>query len=143
MLATDFVAELAVSLAVQGERAEALTLVDESIAIQVKFGRPLHLPALFLAKGLAFASGNMPDILSVEECLGEAMRLARQQSALSFELRAGLELARVWIDRGEVQRAHDLVEPIYRQFSEGFATPDLIVAKNMIEPTSTMSRQAG
>jgi predicted ATPase len=71
------------------------------------------------------------------------MSLARQQSALSFELRAGLELARVWIDRGEVQRAHDLVEPIYRQFSEGFATPDLIVAKKMLEPTGAMARQAG
>jgi predicted ATPase/DNA-binding winged helix-turn-helix (wHTH) protein len=143
MLATDFVSELAVNLAMQGERAEALTLVDESIAIQVKFGRPLHLPALFLAKGLALAWGDMPDIRSVEECLGEAMRLARQQSALSFELRAGLELAHVWIDRGEVQRAHDLVEPIYRQFSEGFATPDLVVAKKMLEPTGAMSRQAG
>jgi predicted ATPase/DNA-binding winged helix-turn-helix (wHTH) protein len=143
MLATDFVSELAVNLARQGERAEALTLVDESIAIQVKFGRPLHLSALFLAKGLAFASGDMPDIRSLEECLREAMRLARQQSALSFELRAGLELARVWIDRGEVQRARDLVERIYRQFSEGFATPDLIVAKKMLEPTGVMSRQAG
>jgi predicted ATPase/DNA-binding winged helix-turn-helix (wHTH) protein len=143
MLATDFVSELAVNLAMQGEPAEALTLVDESIAIQVKFGRPLHLPALFLAKGLALAWGDMPDIRSVEQCLGEAMRLARQQSALSFELRAGLELAHVWIDRGEVQRAHDLVEPIYRQFSEGFATPDLVVAKKMLEPTGAMSRQAG
>jgi predicted ATPase len=85
----------------------------------------------------------MPDIRSVEECLSEAMRLARQQSALSFELRAALELARVWIDGGEVQRAHDLVKPIYRQFSEGFATPDLIVAKKMLEPTGAMSRQAG
>jgi predicted ATPase/DNA-binding winged helix-turn-helix (wHTH) protein len=143
MLATDFVSELAVNLAMQGERAEALTLVDESIAIQVKFGRPLHLPALFLAKGLALAWGDMPDIRPVEECLREAMQLAREQSALSFELRAGLELAHVWIDRGEVQRAHDLVEPIYRQFSEGFATPDLIVAKKMLEPTGAMSRQAG
>jgi predicted ATPase/DNA-binding winged helix-turn-helix (wHTH) protein len=139
MLATDFVSELAVNLAMQGERAEALTLVDEAIAIQVKHGRPLHLPALFLAKGLTFASGDMPDIRSVEESLREAMRLARQQSALSFELRAGLELARVWIDRGEVQRAHNLVEPIYRQFSEGFATPDLIVARKMLEPTGAMA----
>jgi hypothetical protein len=127
----------------QGERAQALALVDEWIAIQVEFGRPLHLPALFLAKGLAFASGAKPDGRSVEECLREAMRLARQQSALSFELRAGLELARVWIDRGEVQRADDLVEPIYRQFSEGFATPDLVVAKKILEPTGAMSRQGG
>ena len=143
MLATDFVSELAMSLAKRGEREEALTLVDESIAIQVKLGRPLHLPALFLAKGLAFGSGDTPDVQSVEECLSEAMRLARQQSALSFELRAGLELARVWIDRGEIQRAHDLVEPICRQFSEGFATPDLIVAKKMLEPAGAMARQAG
>jgi predicted ATPase/DNA-binding winged helix-turn-helix (wHTH) protein len=143
MLATDFVSELAVNLAMQGERAEALTLVDESIDVQVKYGRPLHLPALFLAKGLAFASGDMPDIVSVEESLTEAMSLARRQSALSFELRAGLELARVWNDRGEVQRAHDLVEPIYRQFSEGFATPDLIVAKKMLEATGAMAPQAG
>jgi predicted ATPase/DNA-binding winged helix-turn-helix (wHTH) protein len=139
MLATDFVSELAVSLAKQGERGEALTLVDESIAIQVKLGRPLHLPALYLAKGLTFASGEMPDIQSLEVCLGEAMRLARQQSALSFELRAGLQLARVWIDRGELQRAHDLVEPIYRQFSEGFATPDLIVAKKVLEPAGAIA----
>jgi predicted ATPase/DNA-binding winged helix-turn-helix (wHTH) protein len=143
MLATDFVSELAVSLAKRGEREEALTLVDESIAIQIELGRPLHLPALFLAKGLTFASGDMPDIQSVEGCLREAMSLARQQSALSFELRAGLELARVWIDRGEVERAYDLVEPIYRQFSEGFATPDLIVARKMLEPTGAMARQAG
>ena len=143
MLATDFVSELAVNLALQGKRGEALTLLDSSIATQVKSGRPLHLPALFLAKGLAFASGHLPDIRSVEECLREAMRLARQQSALSFELRAGLELARVWIGRGEVQRAHDLVAPIYSQFSEGFATPDLIVARKMIEPTGAMARQAG
>jgi predicted ATPase/DNA-binding winged helix-turn-helix (wHTH) protein len=143
MLATDFVSELAVSLAKRGEREEALTLVDESIAIQVELGRPLHLPALFLAKGLTFASGDIPDIQSVEESLREAMRLARQQSALSFELRAGLELARVWIDRGEVERAYDLVEPIYRQFSEGFATPDLVVAKKMLETTGAMAGQAG
>jgi hypothetical protein len=58
-------------------------------------------------------------------------------------LRAGLALARVWIDRGEVQRVHNLVEPVYRQFSEGFATPDLIVAKKMLEPTAAMTHQAG
>ncbi|PYJ40184.1 MAG: hypothetical protein DME86_12925 [Verrucomicrobia bacterium] len=60
------------------------------------------------------------------------MTFARQQSALSFELRAGLELARIWIERGEVQRAHDLIGPIYGQFTEGFRTPDLVLAKEML-----------
>src|SRR5229473_5874012 len=53
MLVTDFVAELAVSLARQNERAEALALIDRSIATQLNLKRPLHLPALFLSKGIA------------------------------------------------------------------------------------------
>ena len=134
MLVTDFVSELAVILAKQGDRAGALALVDGAIATQLAAKRHLHLPALLLAKGLAFLSGGSPENNSAQQCFEQAMGLARQQSALSFELRAGLELARVWLDRGEVRPAHDLVEPIYGKFSEGFATPDLV---------GRMARQAG
>ena len=135
MLKTDFISELAVSLARQNERMEALALVDESIAAQVKANRPLHLPALFLAKGLVFASGDVTEIRAAEACFERAMMQARQQSALSFELRAGLEMARMWIGHGEHQRVGDLIGPIYSRFSEGFATPDLILAKRMLEQT--------
>jgi len=136
MLVTDFVAELAVSLAKQNARAEALALVDGSIAAQVRANRPLHLPALYLAKGLVFASGDVTEVGSAEACFEQAMTQARQQSALSFELRAGLELARVWIGRGEFTRAHDLIGPVYCRFSEGFATPDLKLAAAMLDRTA-------
>jgi predicted ATPase/DNA-binding winged helix-turn-helix (wHTH) protein len=134
MLRTDFISELAVSLARQNERIEALALVDESIAAQLKANRPLHLPALFLAKGLVFASGGVTESRSAQACFEQAMTRARQQSAVSFELRAGLEMARLWIGQGERQSAGDLIGPIYSRFSEGFATPDLILAKRMLEP---------
>jgi predicted ATPase len=127
-----FVSELAVGLAKQGALAQGLALLDESIAIQVRAKKALHLPALFLAKGLAFASGDAPDLQPAEECFEKAVALARQQLTLSFELRAGLELARIWIGRSEIRRAHDLMGPIYNRFSEGFATPDLILAKEML-----------
>lgn len=136
MLAPDFVADLAVCLAKQNERAEALTLLDESIAAQIKSKRPLHVPALFLAKGLAFASGQVADIQSAEQCLQKAMILAEEQSGLSFQLRAGLELARIWIGRGQLQSARDLIRPIYNRFSEGFTTPDLNLAKGILERTA-------
>jgi predicted ATPase len=126
------VSELAVGLAKQGALAEGLALLDESIAIQVRAKKAPHLPALFLAKGLAFASGEAPDLQPAEECFEKAVALARQQSTLSFELRAGLELARIWMGRSEIRRAHDLIEPIYNRFSEGFATPDLILANEML-----------
>jgi len=71
------------------------------------------------------------------------MMQAQRESALPFELRAGLELARVWIGRGEVQRAHDLISPVYGRFSEGFTTPDLILARQILEQTSVRERQTG
>jgi predicted ATPase/DNA-binding winged helix-turn-helix (wHTH) protein len=143
MLVTDFVSELAVSLAKQNERTEALALIDASIATQLRSNRPLHLPALFLAKGLAFVCGETRQNELAQECFEEAMTLAGQQSALSFELRAGLELARLWIDWGRVERVHDLIGPIYRRFAEGLATPDLVLARQILEQTNVRVRPAG
>jgi predicted ATPase len=94
-----------------------------------------------LAKGSAFASGEGPEDLLAEEFFAKAMMQARQESALPFELRAGLELARVWIGRGELQRAHDLIKPVYSRFSEGLATPDLISARRILEQTSVPARR--
>src|SRR5882762_4259459 len=140
---SDIVSELAVSLAKQNVRAEALALIDRSVAAVVRTKKPLHLPAFFLAKGSAFASGDVPEGLLAEEFFAKAMMQARQESALPFELRAGLELARIWIGRGEVQRAHDLISPVYSRFSEGLATPDLILARRILGQTSVRARQTG
>jgi ribosomal protein L20 len=76
-----------------------------------------------------------------QECFEEAMTLAGQQSALSFELRAGLELAQLWIDRGQIRRAHDLIGPIYGRFIEGLATPDLVLARQILEQTNIPARR--
>ena len=135
VLTSDLVSELTVSLAKQNARSEALALIDRSIAAAIKANKPLHLPAFFLAKGSAFASGGVPENHLAEEFFAKAMMQARQESALPFELRAGLELARIWIGRGEVQRAHDLISPVYSQFSEGLTTPDLILARRILEQT--------
>ena len=143
VLTSDFVSELTVSLAKQNARSEALALIDRSIAAVIKAKKPLHLPAFFLAKGSAFASGDVPESLLAEEFFAKAMMQARQESALPFELRAGLELAHIWISRGEVQRAHDLISPVYSRFSEGLTTPDLISARRILEQTSAPARQTG
>jgi predicted ATPase len=71
------------------------------------------------------------------------MALAGQQSALSFELRAGLELARLWIGQGQIRRAYDLIGPIYGRFTEGLATPDLILARQILEQANIQARQTG
>lgn len=143
MLVTDFVSELAVGLAKQNERAEALALINGSIATQLGSKRPLHLPALFLAKGSVLSYGESQQRDLAVGCFEEAMTLAAQQSALSFELRAGLEIARIWVDRGQIRRAHELIGAIYGRFTEGFETPDLVLARQILEQTRVRARQAG
>jgi tetratricopeptide (TPR) repeat protein len=143
VVTSDLVAELTVSLAKQNARSEALELIDRSIAAVIKANRLLRLPAFFLARGSALASGEAPESLLAEEFFAKTMIQARQESALPFELRAGLELARIWIGRGELQRAYDLISPVYRRFSEGFTTPDLVLAREILEQTSVRGEHPG
>jgi len=137
ILVPDFAVELAVCLAKQNDRAEALALVDEAITGQNEVKMVVHLPALFLAKALVFTHGDAPDLKSAEEFFEKSIALAREQSALSYELRAGLGLAQIWIGNGEVQRARDLIRPICSRFSEGFGTSDLILAREILNESSS------
>jgi len=43
-----------------------------------------------------------------------------------------MSLARLWQQQGQRAAARDLLAPIYGWFTEGFATPDLIAAKALI-----------
>ena len=133
LLVTEFAADMAVYLAKQNEREEAVALVDEAIASFVEVNMLIHLPVLLMTKALVHIHGRAPDIKSAKDYLERSISLAREGSALSYELRAALHLARIWIAEGEVQRARDLIGPIYSRFSEGFGAPDLIVAREMLD----------
>jgi predicted ATPase len=50
-----------------------------------------------------------------------------------WELRAASDLARLWSEQGEKQKAYDLLAPLYGWFSEGFDTPDLRQAKALLD----------
>jgi predicted ATPase len=69
----------------------------------------------------------------VERELQEALAVARQQKAKSWELRAATSLARLWLSQGKNQEARDLLVPVYDWFTEGFDTPDLKNAKALLE----------
>ena len=61
------------------------------------------------------------------------VEIAREQQAKSWELRAAMSLARLWRDQGKVQRARELLAPVYVWFTEGFNTRDLKDAKALLD----------
>ncbi len=76
---------------------------------------------------------NAPDAATAAEtALSRSLELARQQSTLSWELRAAMSLGRLWQRSGRVTEARDLVAATYDRFTEGFGSADLATARQLI-----------
>jgi predicted ATPase/class 3 adenylate cyclase len=76
------------------------------------------------------------DPTAAEARFGRAAATARQQGAKLWELRATTRLARLWREQGRRGEAHDLLSPLYSQFTEGFGTPDLQAASAILRETA-------
>ena len=61
-----------------------------------------------------------------------ALEFARDQEALSLELRAVSSLARLLAGRGEKAEARSLLASVYERFDEGRDTADLVAAKDLL-----------
>jgi adenylate cyclase len=68
-----------------------------------------------------------------EADLRRALEITRQQESPALQLRAARDLAWLLAEQGERRQAYDLLAPIHGWFTEGFATPDLIEAKALLE----------
>jgi len=71
-------------------------------------------------------------VAAAEACFQQALDVARRQGALSWELRAAMSLARFWRGQQRVNEARKLLAPVYRRFTEGFETADLVAAKALL-----------
>ena len=80
------------------------------------------------ARGGADGAGDR-----AEACFREALEMARGQSARSLELRAANSLARLWQGRGRRAEARALLERLLGEFDEGFDTPDLREAAELVQ----------
>jgi predicted ATPase len=70
---------------------------------------------------------------AAEDSFLHALTVARRQSAKFWELRAALDLARLWRDQGKRAEARDLLAPICGWFTEGSDTPVLQDAKALLD----------
>jgi predicted ATPase len=62
----------------------------------------------------------------------KAIKVARRQSARSWELRATTSLAHLLQKQGRTEEAHQMLAQIYGWFREGFETPDLKEAEALL-----------
>ena len=84
-------------------------------------------------EGVLLLERATPDALAAERSFENALEVAREQGAKSFELRAATSLATLWHGQGKRNEARELLGGVYGWFTEGFQTPDLQRAKSLLD----------
>ena len=122
---------LARACEIAGLIEEAVTLLDDALQIVEKTGERWFAAELNRHKGqLLLQQGHSE---TAEGLYRKALRIAVEQEAKLWELRATTGLARLRRDQGCHAEARDLLAPVYGWFTEGFNTEDLTEAKALLD----------
>ena len=114
---------LAQAMALSGESATALGLIDEAMGMLEALGRDQYEPEFYRIRGMALR--EQKDLAESQAAFAEALRSARGRQMKAYELRAATDLARQWGEQSRREEARELLAPLYGWFTEGFDTADL------------------
>lgn len=127
-----FMGALAEGLAELGKHAEALAAIEEALGLIERYGGYSNMPEALRVKGEILTNIPGADLQSAEQCFLDAIHCARQQGALSWELRSSSSLAKLLLRRGQVESARRVLAPVHGRFAEGHGTIDLVTAQNLL-----------
>ena len=116
-----------------GQPGEGLDVVINALAKVDQTDCRYYEAELHRIKGELLLMQSVPAEEHAEACFQNALKIARGQSAKSWELRAAMSLSRLWQSQGKRAQARQLLGDIYGWFTEGFDTADLKAAKAMLD----------
>jgi predicted ATPase len=135
ILAPQFGMALAQGLVATGEFDQALATIERAIAQRDRSGASFDMPEMLRIKAQLLMSAARQEPVLAQECLQRSLELARAQSALSWELRTAIALTQMHPG----SHARETLRAVYARFVEGFETPDLKIARSLLEDTQSLS----
>jgi tetratricopeptide (TPR) repeat protein len=129
-IAVSLVAE---SCAETGEFAKGLEVLAEGLATAERDGMGIHLSELHRLRGELLARASSTPTPEAIASLRRALELAQRQQARSLELRAATSLARLLAPQGRRDEARETLSQVYRAFTEGLDTRDLVAAREVLD----------
>jgi predicted ATPase len=114
-----------------GNTDEALRHIDEATEASATNGNIFFLAEIERLRGEIMRSIGKFDV--AETCFNRSLDVARSQQARSWELRTTISLCRLWKTQNRCGEALRALGTIYDWFGEGFQTPDLIDAKQLLD----------
>jgi predicted ATPase len=121
----------------------ALGAIEEALARAERTEERWYLPELLRMRGeLLLCGQTSASAVEACDCLTRSLTLAREQGALSWELRTTMSLVRA--RRGTTNPAvlYEMLDAVFGRFSEGFETADLIEAKRLLTELENASSRA-
>jgi predicted ATPase len=132
-----FLCDFADALGMAGEAARGLGAIDEALERSERNEERWCLPELLRVKAaLVLSRGDDGAPAEAEALLLRALDWARRQETWSWELRAAVDLARLWQGGGRADEAAALLTTAIGRFSEGFGARDLTAATALLGRTT-------
>ena len=119
-----------------GQPTSGLAILADALGRVDHTGERFYEAELHRLKGQLLLQQSSNNATEAAICFHQAISIAQNQSAKSWELRAATSLARLWQSQGQQDEARRLLNDIYSWFTEGFETADLIDAKALLEELS-------
>ena len=113
-----------------GRTDQGLALLAEALALVEKTDERYYEAEIRRLQGEFLLMLGHP--AEAEVGFHQAIEVARQQTARLLELRATMSLSRLWQKQGKPEAARRQLAEIYDWFTEGFDTPDLQDAKELL-----------
>ena len=123
--------QLAETLGLAGRADEGLEVLDEALDEECRAGSRSRRAGLLRLRGELLLQDKNKEA-EAEACFLQAIAVAQDQQAKSWELRATLSLYRLWQRMGRGEEARARLADVYAWFTEGFDAPDLREAKALL-----------
>jgi predicted ATPase/DNA-binding winged helix-turn-helix (wHTH) protein len=125
--------ELAQAFARIGDFQQSIDVLDDALADSARRDERWCMAELLRMKGEMLLNVEAPGSEArAEELFLQALDWAREQGALSWELRSASSLARLRQKQGRAQEGRAWLEPVYGRFTEGFDSGDLVTARELL-----------
>jgi predicted ATPase len=116
----------------QDDTEGALTRIDEALALAGETGERWSDAFLHRCRGEILLKHDPANTAPAEDAFLTAIAIAQQQKARSFELRAGLDLARLYNSTSRSAAAHALLASALKGFSPTPELPAIAEAQTLL-----------
>ncbi len=121
------------ALARAGQVDAALATVVQARALAGEIGPYWWEAELWRVEGELRLAASADGAAAARRCFDQALAAARRQNAKSLELRAAMSLVRLARQSGQPEQAIVELDTVYRWFTEGFDTTDLVEARELLQ----------